>query len=340
MADRGGMQQQQQIPGFGSDLSSKRPLQPGEDYHSLGDQPHTDGQLHVERTEGYINSDNGRTDNRYSEESYSSQNVGYSGRPREPPQQQNFQSSSQFDSSSVDPSNRSINAPPAASNVHQANGSGSSGTDGLSGNKRLHVSNIPFRFREPDLRDLFSRYGAVNDVEIIYNERGSKGFGFVTFENSESAEEARRSLHMTPIDGRTIEVNAATPRPGGTSRGRGGSGGGGGGRGGGGGWSNRGGPPAGGYGGYRGGGGGGGMGRPQPPPPSSWHGYGYNQPNQHQSQSYHDFNQYGYPQQQQSGQHNWNTGRFNNRDYHNNYDQPRGYGYGQPSAQNYRYSPY
>jgi len=57
----------------------------------------------------------------------------------------------------VDPSSRSNNVPPAvASNVHQANGSGSSGTDSLSGNKRLHVSNIPFRFREPDLRDLFS----------------------------------------------------------------------------------------------------------------------------------------------------------------------------------------
>jgi len=53
----------------------------------------------------------------------------------------------------VDPSNRSNNAPPV---VGQANGSGSSGADNLSGNKRLHVSNIPFRFREPDLRDLFS----------------------------------------------------------------------------------------------------------------------------------------------------------------------------------------
>lgn len=65
------------------------------------------------------------------------------------------------------------------------------------GPKRLHVSNIPFRYREPDLKDMFSvntvfslsiywvvttvayclllqKFGTVLDVEIIFNERGSK----------------------------------------------------------------------------------------------------------------------------------------------------------------------
>ena len=51
--------------------------------------------------------------------------------------------------------------------------------------KRLHVSNIPFRFRDPDLRQMFGKYGSILDVEIIFNERGSKGFGFVTFGNSQ-----------------------------------------------------------------------------------------------------------------------------------------------------------
>ncbi|XP_037045086.1 RNA binding protein fox-1 homolog 3-like isoform X14 [Bradysia coprophila] len=40
--------------------------------------------------------------------------------------------------------------------------------------KRLHVSNIPFRFRDPDLRSMFGQYGTILDVEIIFNERGSK----------------------------------------------------------------------------------------------------------------------------------------------------------------------
>ncbi|XP_037045087.1 RNA binding protein fox-1 homolog 2-like isoform X15 [Bradysia coprophila] len=78
--------------------------------------------------------------------------------------------------------------------------------------KRLHVSNIPFRFRDPDLRSMFGQYGTILDVEIIFNERGSKGFGFVTFANSSDAERARERLHGTVVEGRKIEVNNATAR--------------------------------------------------------------------------------------------------------------------------------
>uniref|UniRef100_A0A1B0CQ11 RRM domain-containing protein n=2 Tax=Lutzomyia longipalpis TaxID=7200 RepID=A0A1B0CQ11_LUTLO len=78
--------------------------------------------------------------------------------------------------------------------------------------KRLHVSNIPFRFRDPDLRAMFGQFGTILDVEIIFNERGSKGFGFVTFANSSDAERARERLHGTVVEGRKIEVNNATAR--------------------------------------------------------------------------------------------------------------------------------
>ncbi|KAK6312543.1 hypothetical protein J4Q44_G00182070 [Coregonus suidteri] len=78
--------------------------------------------------------------------------------------------------------------------------------------KRLHVSNIPFRFRDPDLRQMFGQFGKILDVEIIFNERGSKGFGFVTFEHSADADGAREKLHGTVVEGRKIEVNNATAR--------------------------------------------------------------------------------------------------------------------------------
>ncbi|XP_059089705.1 RNA binding protein fox-1 homolog 1-like isoform X10 [Tigriopus californicus] len=78
--------------------------------------------------------------------------------------------------------------------------------------KRLHVSNIPFRFRDPDLRNMFGKFGTILDVEIIFNERGSKGFGFVTFANSSDADRAREQLHSTVVEGRKIEVNNATAR--------------------------------------------------------------------------------------------------------------------------------
>ncbi|XP_067914236.1 RNA binding protein fox-1 homolog 3 isoform X2 [Heterodontus francisci] len=78
--------------------------------------------------------------------------------------------------------------------------------------KRLHVSNIPFRFRDPDLRQMFGQFGKILDVEIIFNERGSKGFGFVTFETSADADRAREKLNGTIVEGRKIEVNNATAR--------------------------------------------------------------------------------------------------------------------------------
>ncbi|XP_078347270.1 RNA binding protein fox-1 homolog 3-like isoform X1 [Oculina patagonica] len=85
--------------------------------------------------------------------------------------------------------------------------------NGDTGPKRLHVTNIPFRFRDHDLVQMFGQFGTLADCEIIYNERGSKGFGFVTFRNSADAMKAREKLNGTIVDGRKIEVNNATPRP-------------------------------------------------------------------------------------------------------------------------------
>uniref|UniRef100_A0A914CN32 RRM domain-containing protein n=1 Tax=Acrobeloides nanus TaxID=290746 RepID=A0A914CN32_9BILA len=85
-------------------------------------------------------------------------------------------------------------------------------SSGLDTQKRLHVSNIPFRYRDPDLKTMFEKYGPVTDVEIIFNERGSKGFGFVTMERVEDAAKARQEMHGCVIEGRKIEVNLATAR--------------------------------------------------------------------------------------------------------------------------------
>ncbi|XP_057197034.1 RNA binding protein fox-1 homolog 1-like isoform X2 [Triplophysa rosa] len=93
--------------------------------------------------------------------------------------------------------------------------SGTSGDEEGAGKaqpKRLHVSNIPFRFRDPDLRQMFGQFGKILDVEIIFNERGSKGFGFVTFESALEADRAREKLNGTIVEGRKIEVNNATAR--------------------------------------------------------------------------------------------------------------------------------
>lgn len=48
-------------------------------------------------------------------------------------------------------------------------------------------------------------------AEVIFNERGSKGFGFVTFSNGEDATKAKEDLNGKVMDGRRIEVREWVP---------------------------------------------------------------------------------------------------------------------------------
>lgn len=96
----------------------------------------------------------------------------------------------------------------AAGQPESESGRTSTSEDGES--MRIHVSNIPFRFREIDLRQLFAPYGHILDVEIIFNERGSKGFGFLTFALKDQALKAMNNLDGKVVEGRQIEVNYAT----------------------------------------------------------------------------------------------------------------------------------
>ncbi|XP_046883461.1 RNA binding protein fox-1 homolog 1-like [Hypomesus transpacificus] len=118
---------------------------------------------------------------------------------------------------SADDSLAQVTSDPQSLTVAVSSGGGAgSGSDeegsGKAQPKRLHVSNIPFRFRDPDLRQMFGQFGKILDVEIIFNERGSKGFGFVTFESAMEADRAREKLNGTIVEGRKIEVNNATAR--------------------------------------------------------------------------------------------------------------------------------
>ena len=59
---------------------------------------------------------------------------------------------------------------------------------------------------------LFGKFGNVEDAEIIYNDKGSKGFGFVTMSRGKDADHARMMLNHSIVEGRVIEVNLATPK--------------------------------------------------------------------------------------------------------------------------------
>ncbi len=118
--------------------------------------------------------------------------------------------------------------------------------------KKLFVGGLSWGTTEDGLRQAFENYGDVSDAKVITDrETGrSRGFGFITFTEENSASEAMEQMNGAELDGRTIRVDTANDRSsGGGNRGGGGyggnRGGGGGGYGGGGG------------GGYGGGGGGG-----------------------------------------------------------------------------------
>ena len=105
---------------------------------------------------------------------------------------------------------------------------------------KLFVGGLSWNTDDNLLRSTFENHGTVTEAKVISDrDTGrSRGFGFVTFTDAESATEAIAQRDGTDLDGRTIRVNLAENKPrrdgGGGGRGGGGGYGGGGGGGGGG----------------------------------------------------------------------------------------------------------
>ena len=76
---------------------------------------------------------------------------------------------------------------------------------------KLYVGNLAYEAGESDLFDLFSKVGAVKNVEIAMDRHAnrSKGFGFVEMETLETAKDAAEKLNRTDFMGRQIVVSGA-----------------------------------------------------------------------------------------------------------------------------------
>jgi RNA recognition motif-containing protein len=90
--------------------------------------------------------------------------------------------------------------------------------------KRLYVGNLSFDSNEGSVRDAFAAYGQVDSVHLVTDRDTGRprGFGFVEMSDSGEAQNAIDSLNGTMLDGRSLNVNEARPRP---ERGAGGGGG-------------------------------------------------------------------------------------------------------------------
>jgi len=99
--------------------------------------------------------------------------------------------------------------------------------------KKLYVGNLTYGITDSQLQQLFEAHGTVQSAQVIIDrDTGrSKGFGFVEMGSDAEAQAAIAALNGKDVEGRSLTVNEARPKPEGGG-GRGGPGGGRGGRGG------------------------------------------------------------------------------------------------------------
>ena len=78
---------------------------------------------------------------------------------------------------------------------------------------KIFVGNLPYTVSDKDLSELFSPYGEISEAVVIKEKHSgrSKGFGFVTFINKESADKAVSEMNDKEFQGRSIKVSEARP---------------------------------------------------------------------------------------------------------------------------------
>ncbi|KAF9993765.1 hypothetical protein BGZ65_010663 [Modicella reniformis] len=85
-----------------------------------------------------------------------------------------------------------------------------SGTDeDRLGSKTLYVGNIPYSFREPEVENMFKKFGAIAKVTVVLDQYTgrNKGFAFVEYEDRKDAEEALEQFNGFDVQGRRLKLD-------------------------------------------------------------------------------------------------------------------------------------
>ena len=78
----------------------------------------------------------------------------------------------------------------------------------------IYVGNLPWSTSDQELADAFGAYGSVEKAvsSPIATLVDQKGFGFVTMNNDDEANQAIEAMNGTDFGGRALKVNEARPR--------------------------------------------------------------------------------------------------------------------------------
>ena len=81
--------------------------------------------------------------------------------------------------------------------------------------KKLYVGNLSYGMSDSDLQRIFEPHGTVQSAQVIMDrETGrSKGFGFVEMGSDAEAQAAIAALNGSQVEGRSLTVNEARPKP-------------------------------------------------------------------------------------------------------------------------------
>ena len=75
----------------------------------------------------------------------------------------------------------------------------------------IYVGNIPYNFKEDDLKQVFSEYPSVVSAKLVIDRQTqrSKGYGFIEMGDDNEAAMAIEKLNDSLVSGRNIKVNNA-----------------------------------------------------------------------------------------------------------------------------------
>lgn len=78
---------------------------------------------------------------------------------------------------------------------------------------KIYVGNLSYRTVEDQLSQHFAKFGQISSTVIVMDRatNRSKGFGFITFESENAAQQAVQEMNGKEIDGRTVKVSIAKP---------------------------------------------------------------------------------------------------------------------------------